>query len=459
MAWIFVLVAVVFIHELGHFLVARWCKVNVSAFSIGFGREILGFTDKHGTRWKLGWLPLGGYVKFMDDENGASMPSREKLAQMSDAERTGSFHAKKLWERAAVVGAGPMANFLSAILMFAGTAYFLGLQTIPAIVKVKPVNPAVTAGLQTGDVVMKVDGSPVQNFEQLKKTIELAPGRALALDVMRDGKSLTLPLTPETQMVPTKAGASEPQGYAFLDPAPAGAVAGAAIIVNPNYAAVTAGLKTGDLVTRIDDQPVAEFGELSRLIAKAVGQELRFDIVRDGVPATILITPQTLTVPDGFGGTETRGIIGVEIGADRSKLPITYPTLIGALQSGTDQTWQVITTTLGYFRDVFRGAQSADKIGGLATVIDVSNKVATFGFVPLLNLIALLSVSIGLLNLFPIPLLDGGHLLYYAFEAVTGKPLSDQTQEFGFKIGFGVVSMLMVLALWNDRFRILRWFS
>lgn len=457
MAWIFVLVVVVFIHELGHFLVARWCNVNVSVFSIGFGREIAGFTDSKGTRWKLGWIPLGGYVKFMDDENGASVPSRDKIATMTEAERSGSFHAKPIWQRAAVVAAGPLANFLSAILMFAGTAYFLGIMTIPASIKVRPLNPAIIAGLKSGDVVTKVDGKPVSDFKALFAEIEKAPGRELTLDITRDGKAAMVKLTPETQVI----GYGKPdRGLAGIEPAKGTEGAGPARIdVRPDYAAVLAGLKTGDVVQRVDSQPITEFNQLSMAIAKSAGRELTFHVLRNGAPVAVKVTPQVQTVPDGFGGFDTRGIVGIEPGGDRSQIPVVYPSILGALLSGVEQTWQVITTTLGYFLDVARGHQSADKIGGIATVVDVSNKVATFGFLPLVQLIALLSVSIGLLNLFPIPLLDGGHLMYYAYEAIRGRPLSEQTQEFGFRIGLAVVSMLMVLALWNDRLRIIRWFS
>lgn len=364
MAPIIVLFVVVFIHELGHFLVARWCGVKVSAFSIGFGREIVGFTDAKGTRWKLGWIPLGGYVKFMDDENGASVPSRDKIATMTEADRAGAFHLKPLWQRAAVVAAGPAANFISAILIFAAVGYFAGSQVIPAQLDVLPDTPAAAAGL-----------------------------------------------------------------------------------------------KSGDLVARVDGQPMGDFGELSRTIAKAPGRELTFDIVRDGSPQLVKVTPQQKTVSDGFGGTETRGIIGVRPGADRAKLPVHYPGVIEALRGGVEQTWLIITSTLGYIYDAVRGVQPGDKIGGLPTIIDVSNQVAKYGAGPLLSLIALISVSIGLINLFPIPLLDGGHLMYYAAEAVRGRPLSEQTQEIGFRIGLAIVSTLMVFALWNDRFRIAKWFS
>lgn len=451
MAWILVLVIVVFIHELGHFLVARWCNVNVSVFSIGFGREIVGFTDNKGTRWKLGWIPLGGYVKFMDDENGASVPSRDKIATMTEAERSGSFHAKPIWQRAAVVAAGPMANFLSAILMFAGTAYFMGVMTIPAAIKVKPLNPAIIAGLKSGDVVTKVDGNPVSDFKALMAAIEKAPGRELTLDITRDGKATTVKMTPETQVI----GSGRPdRGLAGLDPSKGSEAGGPARIdVRPDYAAVLAGLKTGDVVQRVDSEAISEFNQLSMAIAKSAGRELTFHVLRDGTPVTVKVTPQVQTVPDGFGGFDTRGIVGIEPGGDRSKIPVVFPSILGALWSGVEQTWQVITTTLGYFADVVMQRQSADKIGGIATVMDVSNKVATFGFWPTIQLIGLLSVSIGLLNLFPIPLLDGGHLMFYAYEAIRGRPLSERTQELSFRLGLAVVASLMILAQWNDRGR------
>jgi regulator of sigma E protease len=364
MAPIFVLAVVVFIHELGHFLVARWCGVTVSAFSIGFGREILGYTDSKGTRWKLGWIPLGGYVKFMDDENGASVPSHDKLATLTEAQRQGAFHLKPLWQRAAVVAAGPIANFLSAILMFATVVWIYGIVTIPAKIEVVPDHPAIAAGFKTGDLVTKVEGVAVRDFN-----------------------------------------------------------------------------------------------EFSQAIAKYALREISVDFVRDGTPMTLKVTPKERTGSDGFGGTETRGVIGVRPGTDVKAAPTTFPGPLAALRYGVEQTWLVITSTLGYLGDVLRGLQKADKIGGLPTIIDVSNQMATYGVGPLVQLIALISVSIGLMNLFPIPLLDGGHLMYYAAEAIRGRPLSEKTQELGFRFGLAFVSMLMVFALWNDRFRILKWFS
>ena len=465
MAWILVLIVVVFIHELGHFLVARWCGVTVSTFSIGFGREIAGFTDKHGTRWKFGWLPLGGYVKFMDDENAASVPSGEKLKEMSEAQRAGAFQLKPLWQRAAVVVAGPMANFLSAILMFAWATYFAGSIVVPAEIKVKPLNPAILGGLKTGDLVTKVDGKPVASFKELVAAIGLAPGREINLDIVRDGTANSLKVTPDTQKVMNDACHDENRGVIGIEPAgeaapmSEGRAMPAAVKVKPHYVAVQAGLMTGDVVSAIDGKPIKDFGELSATIAKSAGKELTFVVARNGAPVTIKVTPERQTVSDGFGGTDVRGIVGIEAGADRSKLPVTYTSLPGSLVAGVTQTWSIAATTLGAIPDMFRHREAAAKLGGLPTIIDISNQIAKCSPSALLPWIGLISVSIGLLNLFPIPLLDGGHLMYYLAEAVMGRPLSSRTQELGFRIGLALVSSLMVLALWNDRYRMLEWIN
>ena len=465
MAWILVLIVVVFIHELGHFLVARWCGVTVSTFSIGFGREIAGFTDKHGTRWKFGWLPLGGYVKFMDDENAASVPSHDKLKEMSEAQRSGAFQLKPLWQRAAVVVAGPMANFLSAILMFAAAMYFAGSIVVPAEIKVKPLNPAILGGLKTGDLVTRVDGKPVASYKDLVAAIGLAPGREISLDIMREGAASTLKVTPDTQKILNDACHDESRGVMGIEPAgdstpmSEGRATAAAVKVRPHYAAVQAGLLTGDVVTAIDGKPIKDFQELSATIARSAGKELTFAVARNGAPVSIKVMPDRQTVSDGFGGTDVRGIVGIEAGADRTKLPVTYASLPAALVAGVTQTWSIAATTLGAIPGMFQSRESAAKLGGLPTIIDISNQIAKCSPEALLPWIGLISVSIGLLNLFPIPLLDGGHLMYYAAEAVMGRPLSARTQEFGFRIGLALVSSLMVFALWNDRFRMLEWIN
>ena len=198
--FLMLLTFVVFIHELGHFLVARWCGVAVKAFSIGFGPEIFGFYDKHGTRWRFAWIPLGGYVKFMDDDNAASKPSPEAIKRMSPEERASAFHAKPVWQRAAVVAAGPMANFLLAIVIYTGLNAAVGVRLMPAYVEsVRPGGPAEAAGFLPGDKIVAIDGAAVESFEEMKRIVAPSAGVALTFLVQRNGQSLELKATPDVK--------------------------------------------------------------------------------------------------------------------------------------------------------------------------------------------------------------------------------------------------------------------
>jgi regulator of sigma E protease len=362
-SFIAVLSVVVFVHELGHFLVARWCGVKVTAFSIGFGREIVGFEDRHGTRWRLAWIPLGGYVKFMDDANGASIPDNDAMASMSEEERAGSFHHKPLWRRAAVVAAGPVANFIFAILVFAVLFTFVGQRTtIARVDEVLAGMPAEAAGFKKGDMIREIAGREVDSFNDVLRLISASPGHEIDVVVERGGERLTLSVTPKA----------------------------------------------------------------------------------------------TETV-DPIGGNMTRGVIGIRRspGADGYVLNRAGP--LEALWLGMQETELIMSSTLGYIADVFTGRQKPDQLGGIIRIADVSGKVAQVGPEAFIHLIAVLSISVGLINLFPIPLLDGGHLLFYAIEAIRGRPLSDASQEVGFKIGFAVVISLMLFATWNDRTVLARW--
>ncbi|HXF52574.1 MAG TPA: site-2 protease family protein, partial [Hyphomicrobiaceae bacterium] len=213
LSFLFVLTVVVFVHELGHFLVARWCGVRVKTFSIGFGREIFGFYDRHGTRWRLSWIPLGGYVKFMDDENAASAPSAEALARMSPEERAGSFHLKPLWQRAAVVAAGPLANFLLAVVIFAVMFSLVGIRiTEPRVDEVVAGTPAARAGFQAGDVIVSIDGTETESFSDVLRIVSANADRQLAFEVDRGGTRLTLLVTPEGKEVSDNLGGTVRRG-------------------------------------------------------------------------------------------------------------------------------------------------------------------------------------------------------------------------------------------------------
>ncbi len=361
--FLFVLTVVVFIHELGHFVVARWCGVKVQAFSIGFGREIWGFYDRHGTRWRLAWIPLGGYVKFVDDENGASVPSRDGLARMSQEERQGAFQTKSLSRRAAIVAAGPIANFLLAIAIFAGIFATIGVQiTTAKIDEVIADGPAARAGFQAGDVIVAIDGTPIKSFQ-----------------------------------------------------------------------------------------------EMQRVVSTSADEPLNFVIDRGGLRMNLTATPDRREHEDRFGNKIRIGVIGIRRTMQAQDLEYQRHGVLKSIALGVRETHFVISRTLGYLKDVVMGRESADQLGGPIRIAEVSGQVASSGFIPLLNLTAILSVSIGLLNLFPIPLLDGGHLLFYLMEAIRRKPLSERTQEIGFRIGLSLVLMLMIYATFNDLPIVRKW--
>lgn len=354
--FLFVLTVVVFFHELGHFLVARWCGVRVLTFSVGFGPELVGFTDRHGTRWKLAAIPLGGFVKFFGDENAASVPDQTALSQMSESERRESFFHKSVAQRAAVVAAGPVANFLLAIVIFASVFALYGKQIATA----------------------RIDS------------------------------------------------------------------------IQPDSAAAASGLRPGDLVVAIDGRAIESFGDMQRIVSTSAGLTLEITVDRGGVLTTVKATPALREVKDNFGNVHRIGVLGVT----RSNAPGDVRTQpvgpLTALRLGTEETWFVIERTMSYIVGVIAGREKADQLGGPIRIAQVSGQVASVGFVALIHLAAVLSVSIGLINLFPVPLLDGGHLLFYGIEAARGRPLSERAQEMGFRIGLAIVLMLMIFATFND---------
>jgi regulator of sigma E protease len=363
LAFLFVLTVVIFVHELGHFLVARWCGVRIKTFSLGFGKEIFGFDDSHGTRWRLAWIPLGGYVKFLDDENSASVPSRDALQRLSAAEREGAFQTKPLPSRVAIVAAGPVANFVLAIVVFALTFTFVGIN--------------VTAP--------RVD--------------ELVP----------DG------------------------------------------------AAAKAGFKVGDLIVSIDGQPIEAFSDMQRIVSGSADREVSFEVNRSGQIVMLKAIPDRREISDRFGNKLRVGVIGIKRNAAQQELVLKQYGPVEALGLAVRETYFIVSRTLGYLYDVVTRRESGDQLGGVFRIADISGQVATLGFLALIQLTAVLSVSIGLINLFPIPLLDGGHLMFYAIEAIRGRPLSERAQEVGLRIGLAIVLLLLVYTTYQDRLIPLRW--
>src|SRR6266702_3152759 len=354
--FLFTLTVIVFFHELGHFLVARMCGIRVLVFSIGFGPELAGFNDRRGTRWKISAIPLGGYVKFFGDDSEASTPSPEMLASMTEEERAGSFHHKKVGPRAAIVAAGPIANFLLAIVIFTCLFTFFG-------------KPSTTA---------RVDQ------------------------------------------------------------------------VEAGSAAAAAGFQVGDVVTAIDGKAIGSFSDMQRVVGIRAGEQLTFTIKRGDSMVQLRGTPELREVKDPFGNAHRIGVLGITRKTAAGDITTERVDPATAFWLGIKETWFVVDRTLAYVGGVFTGREAADQVGGPLRIAQISGQVATIGVAALVHLAAVLSISIGLLNLFPVPLLDGGHLLFYAVEAARGRPLSNRAQEMGFRIGLGLVLMLMVFATYND---------
>ncbi|HEY4263722.1 MAG TPA: RIP metalloprotease RseP [Micropepsaceae bacterium] len=364
-AFLFVITLVVFVHELGHFLVARWCGVTVETFSIGFGREIVGFNDSKGTRWKLSWIPLGGYVRFFGDADASSRPDREKLKSIGALDgigkrvefvkdpQSGVLHFKPLYQRALVAAAGPIANFILAIVIFASLILTVGKPAEPPIVEaVMAGSAAEMAGMQSGDTIRSVDGQAIRAFIDLQRTVGANAGKTLRVVVNRGGRDVALDVVPTATEITDASGAKHSQG------------------------------RLG---------------------------------IRDAT---------------------------VSVG------------IVEAIGGGLDQTWFIVSQTGSYLGKIVTGRESPDQLHGILGIGAVSDQAARIGFAALIGLAGLMSVSIGLVNLLPIPVLDGGHLLYYAFEAVLGRPLGERAQEVGFRLGLAFVLCLMLLATFNDLVRL-----
>ncbi|MBB4192713.1 regulator of sigma E protease [Rhizobium aethiopicum] len=354
--FILVLSLLVFVHEMGHYLVGRWSGIRILAFSVGFGPELFGFTDRHGTRWKISVIPLGGYVRFFGDEDASSKPDSDKLAAMSEEERARSFAGAKLWKRAATVAAGPIANFLLAIAIFTVLFTVYGRMIAdPVVAEVKPESSAAAAGILPGDLLVAIDGGKVETFEDVRRYVGMRPGQRIVVTVERGGQKLDVPMVPQ----------------------------------------------------RVD---------------------------------------QT----DQFGNKMEVGQIGIATDKNSGNFRLQTYTPLQALREGVIASGQIVTDTFKYIGNIFSGSMRADQLGGPIRVAQATGQMAKLGVGAVLQLAAVLSVSIGLLNLMPVPVLDGGHLMFYAVEAVRGKPLGAKAQEIAFRIGLAMILTLMVFTTWND---------
>jgi len=429
--FVLVLGIVVSVHEYGHYIVAKWCGVHSDVFSLGFGPELFGWNDSKGTRWKVCLIPLGGYVKFRGDADAASAREDEDAIEtMTEAERAASFPRAALWRRALIVAAGPVFNFVLAVLIFAGVAMLSGRPSDePVIGQVVEDAEGARAGFEVGDRVLAVDGAPIETFGGFARALFSGTGDVLQIEIERDAQVLTLP-------------------FSYSMPVTLATVS--------DGAAREAGLEAGDAIVSIDGAPIRVFEELRTTVLASDGKPLNFEIERAGETMQFEVTPRPHTGTDDEGNDVQLWLIGV--GGDTSTIGL-GSTLVraspgAALAHGATATVGIIGSSLDFIADIFRGKGDSADLGGPIRIAEVSGDAADDGFASLMRLTAILSASIGLINLFPIPVLDGGHLLFYAIEAVRGRPLSERMQEIGLTIGLAMVVMLMVYATYNDVMRL-----
>lgn len=356
--FLFVLTVVVFVHEMGHYLVGRWCGIGVKAFSVGFGPELAGFNDRRGTRWKLCLIPLGGYVKFVGDMSATSSPDPQEIESLSREERAVAFHTQPLWKRAATVFAGPLFNFLLTVVVFAVIFIAFGRYVAePMVAEVQPGSPAAEAGFKPGDRFVAVDGTKVETF-----------------------------------------------------------------------------------------------GDVQRLVSGRAGEPTAFLLLREGKEIELNAVPRATERQDPLGNTIQVGVIGVVNDETLGQPRIVSYTPAAALGEAALETGRVIGQTGNFLRRFVVGREDKCQLGGPVKIADMAGRAARLGFEWLVQLVALLSVGIGVLNLLPIPPLDGGHLLFYAIEAVIRRPVSERVVEFVYRAGFLAVLVFMGFVFWNDIF-------
>ncbi len=435
-AFIFLITVVVFFHELGHFAVARYFNVKVETFSIGFGRGLVKWTDSKGTLWKIGWIPLGGFVKFLGDADGASTPDREAAANMAPADRAVAFPFKPVWQRALIVAAGPVANFILAFVILMGLFMFHGELVVPPIVgKIAPHSAAQIAGLHSGDRIVSVDGTAIESFIEYQQLVGVSTGIRMPMVVERGGRNLTLWVVPRETTMIDQFNNKQVVGDLGFDPQALPIVD----TVTANMPAQAAGLRSGDLFQSINGRSVESFEDVQKIVSTSAGRSLAIVVKRGRQIVNLDATPVL---------KDKRGQLGFAFLIPQSTRRLGP---IAAAGASVGEIRRIITTT---FRALTSGPAAAKQVSGIIGISQVAGQAASLGFAALIDLAALLSVSIGLVNLFPIPLLDGGHLLYYACEGVLGRPLGERAQDVGFRLGLAVVLGIFLLATWNDLVRL-----
>lgn len=416
------LTLVVGVHEYGHYIVARWCKVHSEVFSIGFGRELFGWTDGRGTRWRISIVPLGGYVRFLGDLGVTSTASEPDAASTP-----GTLAAAALWQRSLIVFAGPAANFVFCAVLLFGLAFLQGHPVHdPVVHEVSDERGLAQLGLMQGDEIVEVNGKEVRLFREAREAIQASEGERIAFLVERDG-----------QRVVTR-------GQYQLEPRVHGVVSGSA--------ADEAGFLEGDLVLRVNGESTAFFSDIQRAVRSSEGGLTVFDVLRGQEELRLSAWPKWQEIEDPSSGQTFRApLLGVTV---NSVLPFSAGRrsagFFDALAYGVSETWFILSFSTKAIGDLAFGETSLDEVGGPVAIANFTGAAAQQGLYEFIFTLALISASIGLFNLFPIPMLDGGHLLFFAIEAIRGKPLGQQVTGIVSLVGFLLLISLMLLVTFND---------
>jgi len=425
-AFVIALSIIVAVHEYGHYIVGRWSGIHAEVFSLGFGPVLWSRKDRRGTRWQVAALPFGGYVRFMGDSDAASGKDEEAISTLSPEERRHTMHGAPLWARTLTVLAGPFFNFLLAIVLFSGLALSVGVaQNPPSVKKIYPL-PQSGITVQPGDTLLQIEGRDIPEGKGLSDLVDTLPDKPL-LDytVRRGDQTLTVKGPP---MVPARVAQ-----------------------VQIKSAARDAGIKRGDVIESIDGKKIIRFNDMIDIVEASNGKPIHLQVWRNGKVIPITLAPRRRDTPTPDGGFRTRWLMGIQSSlffepASRRAGPLE------AARIGVEQTYGVIKLSLSGLYHMIAGQISSCNISGPLGIAQSSGEMASEGASSFISFIALLSAAVGLLNLFPIPMLDGGHLAFFGWEAVAGKPPSDRVMRILMSIGLVLVLSLMVFGLTNDLF-------
>jgi len=428
--FILVLSLLVFVHEYGHYWVGRRFGIHAEVFSIGFGPELFGWTDRNGTRWRISAVPLGGYVKFLGDNDATSaLPSDVPLPP---EERRRAFFSQPLHARAAVVVGGPAANLLFAFLLLTGVYFFAGEPYSPPTVAVAADGPAARAGLRSGDEVVRLGDKKISRFEDIQESEFLYLAKPMPVEIVPQ-------YCERTDRYNNTIRTGELGVDQLIRPVVGGFTA--------NSPAEIAGLKVGDLLLEIDGKPVGDFSRIRDLIGSRAGQPVAVKYERAGQQYDATIVPESDVVVDCAGKETTVGRMRVRPAAVTE---IRSHGLFGAMGAGVHHIWTMTTMIYTSMGQIVTAARPVDDLGGPIRIAKAAGDASHAGWAGILNLVIVLSVGLGLFNLLPVPMLDGGQLAMYAIEAVRGKPLSLRVQEYGLRLGFALVICMVLFVSFND---------